>query len=88
MFVVSLESKDPVADLQLLIDEIGPRRMEGKRVMVIATKADLVKNAAGYKALLLFMEGNQRLWRCIPVCAPKGENINECIHMMGEVAPQ
>lgn len=86
VFVVSLESKDPVADLQLLIDEIGPRRMEGKRVMVIATKADLVKNAAGYKALLLFMEGNQRLWRCIPVCAPKGENINECIHMMGEVA--
>lgn len=89
-FVVSLESKDPVADLQLLMGELGPRRMQDKRVMVIATKADLTKNSASYNKLLAFVEAQadngSAAWRCVPVCAPRGENIEHCIRIMSETA--
>lgn len=88
IFVVSLESTKPVSDLKLLIEEIGERRMANKRVMVIATKADLVSNGARYAQLQDYITRENKAWRCIPVCAPKGENINECILMMGEMAKE
>lgn len=86
VFVVSLESKTPSADLQVLIHEIGPKRMKDKKVMVIGTKADLTKNGASYKSLVDFVQTIDPSWKCIPVCAPRGENIDECIQMMSEVA--
>lgn len=85
VFVVSLESASPVADLCLLKEEIGARRMHGKQVMVIATKADLVNDAGRFHELREFV-GAQEGWRCVPVCAPRGENIDECIRMMGDIA--
>lgn len=88
VFVVSLESNTPAADLQVLIDEIGPKRMHNKKVMVIGTKADLVDNGASYKNLVEYVRALDPSWRCIPVCAPRGENIDQCIQMMSEVAKQ
>lgn len=86
VFVVSLDSTDPLADLRLLMEEVGPRRMAGKRGMVIATKADLSKNGAGYSAMREFLGLEFPGWQCVPVCAPRAENIHECIVMMGELA--
>lgn len=86
VFVVSLESKDPVADLQVLIEEIGPKRMKDKRVIVIGTKADLVKNGESYRKLTKYVNHRDQSWKCIPVCAPKGENIAQCVRMMGQLA--
>lgn len=88
VFVVSLESKTPSADLQVLVDEIGPKRMKNKKVMVIGTKADLVNNGASYKTLVDYVHEIDSSWKCIPVCAPRGENIDQCIQMMSEVAKQ
>lgn len=86
VFVVSLESKDPVSDLQVLMEEIGPKRMRKKRVMVIGTKADLVNNGESYRALTMFVHDTNEAWQCIPVCAPRGENIKQCVRMMAQVA--
>lgn len=86
VFVVSLESKNPSMDLQVLIDEVGEKRMKGKRVMVIATKADLTKNGDSYRELVEFIKEKDGSWLYIPVCAPKGENIESAIAMMGLLA--
>lgn len=86
VFVVSLESQNPAQDLQVLIDEVGEKRMKGKRVMVIATKADLTKNGESYKALVHKIQSISADWHYIPVCAPKGENIENAIKMMGLLA--
>lgn len=86
VFVVSLESKNPAQDLQVLIDEVGEKRMKGKKVMVIATKADLTKNGASYSELVKHIQSINQNWHYIPVCAPKGENIESAIKMMGLLA--
>lgn len=84
VFVVSLELTDPEADLQTLIDEVGPKRMQKKRVLVVATKADLTENGLSFAVLRHTVE--KRGWKIVPVCAQRGENIERCIKMMGETA--
>ncbi|RLV91038.1 GTPase MTG2 mitochondrial [Spathaspora sp. JA1] len=86
VFVVSLESSDPVADLQTLIDEVGEKRMENKKVLIVATKADLSNEGQNYVALKNYLESSQPQWKIVPVCAPNGENIDQCIRLMGEIA--
>ena len=42
VFVISLESKDPIKDLMTLINEVGPKRMSAKKKELgNTTKADL-----------------------------------------------
>ncbi|KAG7694580.1 hypothetical protein KL930_003898 [Ogataea haglerorum] len=41
VFVISLGSNNPVEDLQVLLQEMGPQRMKNKNVLIVATKADL-----------------------------------------------
>lgn len=86
VFVVSLESEDPVKDLQVLIDEVGFKRMKDKKVLIVATKADLSNEGENYQALKRFIETKHQLWKIVPVCAPRGENIDRCLELMGEVA--
>lgn len=86
VFVVSLESRNPAQDLQTLIDEIGPRRMHKKRVMVIATKADTTQNGDGYRQLQNYVALQNTQWKCIPVCALQGGNIAQCVRMMAQIA--
>lgn len=86
VFVVSLESENPALDLQTLMNEIGTKRMKGKNVMVIGTKADLVENGNSYKKLVEYVKSHDAAWKCIPVCAPRGENIDQCIQMMSALA--
>ncbi|RKP31040.1 GTP-binding protein Obg/CgtA [Metschnikowia bicuspidata] len=85
-FVISLDSEDVAADLHLLIDEVGEKRMKGKKVMIIATKADLTTNGILYTKLRETAAQIDPSWTCIPVCAPKGQNIEQCIYMMRQLA--
>ena len=85
-FVVSLESTDPVKDLQTLTNEVGVKRMKDKKVLVVATKADLSNKGENYQALKQFIEAEHKSWKIAPVCAPRGENIDRCLELMSEVA--
>ncbi|KAG2736191.1 hypothetical protein G9P44_000281 [Scheffersomyces stipitis] len=85
VFVVSLESENPVADLEVLLNEVGSKRMKDKEVLVVATKADLTDDGANYKILRDYVEAENG-WKIVPVCAMKGQNIEKCIKLMGEIA--
>lgn len=85
VFVVSLESSDPSADLLTLIDEIGPKRMANKNVLVIATKADLTENGKSYRKLADHIHSINPHWLHIPVCAPQKANIDKAIEMMAQL---
>lgn len=84
VFVVSLDAPDAVADLTTLIKEVGPKRMENKSVLVVATKADVKDSLAIYSPLRDFCENKG--WKIVPVCAIRGENIEKCIKLMSETA--
>ncbi|KAI3404992.2 MTG2 [Candida oxycetoniae] len=86
VFVVSLESEDPSRDLQTLIDEVGHKRMKDKKVLVVATKADLSNQGENFQRLKDFLQEKHREWKIVPVCAPRGENIECCVELMNEVA--
>ncbi|CAI5755805.1 unnamed protein product [Candida verbasci] len=86
VFVISLENKDPSKDLKILIDEVGEKRMNGKKVLVVATKADLSEHGDNYKVLKKYVEDNFNDWKIVPVCAANGENIDKCIKLMSEIA--
>lgn len=83
-FVVSLESLTPVADLEVLLAEMGPRRMADKNVVVVATKADLPDTQERFGALADY--GAARGWTVVPCCAKDNENVEEVIHAMGVAA--
>ncbi|RCK62297.1 GTPase MTG2, mitochondrial [Candida viswanathii] len=86
VFVVSLESLNPVADLEILLEEVGPKRMKDKKVLIVATKADLSEEGANFKVLRDYVNANHKDWKLVPVCAPNGENVDKCIRLMGEIA--
>ncbi|ODV80089.1 mitochondrial GTPase 2 [Suhomyces tanzawaensis NRRL Y-17324] len=87
VFVVSLEKPNPVEDLKVLLEEVGEKRMRDKKVLVVATKADLSETGAEYGLLKQFVESEEG-WKIVPVCAERGENIERCIRLMGEIAYQ
>ncbi|KAK9331469.1 GTP1/OBG domain-containing protein [Lipomyces starkeyi] len=85
VFVIGLDSEDPTADLRVLMAELGPERMDGKRILVVATKADLPHTKVKYDPLVEFTK--QRSWRTIPVCAiRKSKDIEILIRVMAETA--
>lgn len=91
VFVVSIEEGDtssPVEDLQTLINELTDKKLENKRILVVATKADLTKDGEKYLQLKEFVEKRDKDagWKIIPVCATKGENIERRIQMMSDTA--
>ena len=84
VFVVSLDAPDAVADLTTLVNEVGPKRMANKSVLVVATKADVKDSFIVYSPLREFCENKG--WKIVPVCALLGENIEKCIKLMSETA--
>lgn len=88
VFVISLEDKGPahnvVGDLDLLVNELGPTRMEGKRVLVVGTKADMEGSEKRYMELKRVCDA--RGWRCVPCCAERRENVENVIELMGRTA--
>lgn len=86
VFVIALDLKNPIADLQTLLHEVGEKRMRGKRVMIVATKADLTENKERYDELVGYITTVDPLWMYVPVCAPRGENVDKLIKMMATMA--
>ena len=84
VFVVSLESKSPNEDLEILVQEVGKKRMEDKKVLVVATKADVNSTPDRYRQFHKYVESNG--WKILPVSAQNGENVERCIEMMAETA--
>jgi Obg family GTPase CgtA len=83
VFVISLGNKDPINDLNILLGELGDR-VEGKRMLIVATKADVEGSHDKFKALRQYVENKE--WKIVPVCAQRKENIEQLILMMGECA--
>lgn len=83
VFVISLGSKDPISDLEILLGEMG-NRMEGKRILVAATKADLEDTREKFQLLRKYVQDKN--WKIIPISGLKQENIEQLVYMMGECA--
>lgn len=81
-FVIALDRPDPVADLNLLMAELGSR-LSGKNVLVIATKADLPETETNYFSLKAFIESKN--WDIVP-CSAKEGNVEGVIRMMAKTA--
>lgn len=83
VFVVSLESKDPIKDLNILLEELGDR-VNNKRILIAATKADMDGAYERFRLLRQFVESNG--WKIVPVYAMQKENVGQLVLMMGECA--
>lgn len=86
VFVVSLERPDPVADLGILLRELGPERTDGKKKLVVATKADLPDTQANYETLEQYLKDQDEEWDIVPCSALENGNIENVIRAMGKTA--
>lgn len=84
VFVVSLTTALPVEDLRTLMEEVGPSRMDNKRILVIATKADLTEGPEAYEELRDFVESHG--WKITVVSALNQQGVEGCIQLMSEAA--
>ncbi|CUS23028.1 LAQU0S08e00540g1_1 [Lachancea quebecensis] len=87
--VISLEKEDPMADLQLLINELGSmEEVTKKNVLVVCNKADIESNNP--KSLKKFLAVKEFCelhgWDIVPISAIKGENIDILIEKMARCA--
>lgn len=82
VFVISLGSKSPIDDLEVLIEELGPRRMRDKNVLVVATKADLEGSEERFRELKDFTD--EKVWKVVPCCAMNKENVQTVVQLMAE----
>ncbi|ODV97662.1 hypothetical protein PACTADRAFT_73369 [Pachysolen tannophilus NRRL Y-2460] len=86
VFVISLEN-DPIADLKILLKELGPKRLEGKRILIVGTKADLEGSEKNFKALQNFTANELQLkCKLAPCCAMKAENVEAIVELMAEIS--
>lgn len=65
--IIPLDKLDPVADVELLLNEIGQTSIKGKPVVVIATKADLEDTESKYNVLKAYAD--ERGWSIVPCSA-------------------
>ncbi|GMF07653.1 unnamed protein product [[Candida] boidinii] len=82
VFVISLGSEDPIDDLNVLLEELGPKRLKGKKILIVATKADLENSFEKFNKLREYVSKND--WKCVPCCPMKKENIETVIELMAE----
>lgn len=82
VFVVSLGSKNPIEDLEILIEELGQDRITGKNILIVATKADLEDSYENFKVLRNFAD--EKKWKIVPCCAKNKENVEKVIELMAE----
>ncbi|VVT51480.1 uncharacterized protein SAPINGB_P003110 [Magnusiomyces paraingens] len=77
------DNESSVRDLELLVDEVGERRMRGKKVLVVATKADLEGSEARFRSLVGYCKA--RGWQVVPCSGMRKENIEPVIRAMGGI---
>lgn len=83
VFVVSLEN-DPKRDLEILLGELkfGKDRLQGKRVVVLSTKADLVDDNQKYDEFKNHVKQVLGEAAVIPICAKKGQNVDRVVDIL------
>lgn len=91
VFVIALDRPDPSADLDLLVNELGPDRMRGKRVLVVGTKADIPESEQRYAQLRsrvssLIGYWGTKDWDVVPCTAMLSQNIDAVINVMAKKA--
>ncbi|KAL3235604.1 putative GTPase MTG2 [Nakaseomyces bracarensis] len=87
VFVISLEKEDPLADLQILVDELGGLEViKKKRVLVVANKADIdYENPLSREKYLRILEYcKQYGWDSIPISALHSQNIDLLLQKMAK----
>jgi GTP-binding protein len=84
VYVIALDRADPCHDLDVLLKEMGSVRMKNKKILVIATKADVPGSEKKYQRLREKVFG--RGWDIVPCCALNGENVEPVIGLMGKAA--
>lgn len=89
VFVISLEPKEKagescVADLELLVEEVGAKLMADKRVLVVGTKADMAGSEAEFGALHEYCAA--RGWRTVACSGQRRENVERVIQAMASVS--
>ncbi|ANB12696.1 putative GTPase MTG2 [Sugiyamaella lignohabitans] len=98
VFVVALDRPDPSADLEILLTEMGSKRLQNKSILVIATKADVPDSELRYSQLRdkvntlsshpLLQDSTPGTLdvQIVPCCAQKAQNIEAVIGLMGRAA--
>lgn len=89
VFVISLEN-DPIADIKVLMQELGEKILRNKRKLIIASKADLNDTSSSFIKFKTFIENEVNTiddkWKILPICATRNENVEACIQLMSEIA--
>lgn len=89
-FVLGLDKTDPREDLDTLIAEMGPERMKGKNVAIIATKADVEDSEQKFHDLQQHVHNitskEKNPWTLIPCSGLNKENVEAVIQAMGHAA--
>ncbi|ODV91842.1 hypothetical protein CANCADRAFT_16981, partial [Tortispora caseinolytica NRRL Y-17796] len=80
-FVIGLDAQDPVDDLKLLIDEVGDRGSDKKKI-VVGNKADLEGSEEKYRELERYCA--EHGWPIVPICAKDKLNIDKLVAEMRE----
>lgn len=84
VFVIALDRPDPVSDLKTLMGELGPERMTGKSVLVVATKADVDESERRFGDLEDFVAVKK--WKLVPCSAMNAENVQPVVQEMAKAA--
>lgn len=89
VFVVSIANDDPMADLQILINELGGlEKVKAKNVLVVCNKADIECNKE--EPILKFQKVeefcSEHNWDVLPMSALKGENVDILVQKMAKCA--
>lgn len=88
-FVIALDKPDPREDLNTLLEELGPARMKDKKVLVVATKADVEDSETKFNDLqqhIYNLTKDKDPWTLIPCSAINKENVEPVILAMGHAA--
>lgn len=89
VFVVSIADEDPIADLNILINELGGlEKVRTKNVLVVCNKADIdcekPESINKYRKIQTFCR--EQSWDSLPISALKEENIDVLLEKMAKCA--
>lgn len=89
VFVISIANDDPMADLQVLLKELGGlEKAKTKNVLVVCNKADIDIDKPGpiekFNKIAKYCE--EQGWDVLPMSALKGENVDILVKKMAKCA--
>lgn len=89
VFVVNIANEDPMADLLILINELGGiEKVKAKNVLVVCNKADIDSEKEGpiKKFTKIRDFCSEHNWDVLPMSALKGENVDILVQKMARCA--